>query len=149
MIWSLLLFLLKFVLIGLVFWVVLMLLRTVREEMFQRLESRVQEAYIVPGRLKVVDPGGDTRTRPGQEIPLKPETGLGAEPDNAVILNDPYVSGHHTRLLWDGAGWWIEDLGSRNGTFLNQSQLPPHAPQTIAPGAWIQVGGMTFTLVVE
>ena len=57
MIWNLLLFLLKFVLIGLVFWVLLMLLRSVREEMFQRLKAMFRRAYIVPGRLKVVDPG--------------------------------------------------------------------------------------------
>jgi hypothetical protein len=146
---GILLFLLKFVLIGRIYWVLLILLRTVRQEMFQRIESHAGEAAVVPGRLKVVDPGGDPGAHPGQIFTLQPETTLGAKPGADLILGDPYISGKHARLRWDGVGWWIEDLGSRNGTFLNGSQVPPNTPQSVSPGAWIQVGGMSLTLLEE
>lgn len=150
MIPSLLLFLLKFVLIGLVYWVLLLLLRAVRAEMFQRIESRAAEAPVVPGRLRVVDPGGDTAALPGQVFTLRPETELGAEAgEGGVALHDPYVSARHARLRWDGAGWWIEDLASRNGTFVNSARIPPNTPQPVPPGAWIQVGGMSLMLLED
>jgi hypothetical protein len=146
---NLLLFLFKFVLIGLIYWVLLLLLRTVRQEMLQRVESRPQEAGIVPGRLRVVDPGGDPGAHPGQVFPLQPDTSLGAGPDNTIVLKDPFVSSRHARIRWDGAGWWIEDQGSRNGTLLNGTQVPPHSPTAVPPGGWVQVGGMTFILLEE
>lgn len=149
LLWNLLLFILKFALIGLIYWVLLSLLRTVRQEMFLRLESRTTETVSVPGRLRVVDPGGDTSAHPGQVILLRPETTLGADPANTLPIHDPFVSARHARLSWDGASWWIEDLGSRNGTFVNQAQVPPHALQPVPPGAWIQVGGMSLTLLEE
>jgi pSer/pThr/pTyr-binding forkhead associated (FHA) protein len=35
-----------------------------------------------------------------------------------MVLDDPKVSGQHCRLIWSEDGWWIEDLGSTNGTFV-------------------------------
>jgi pSer/pThr/pTyr-binding forkhead associated (FHA) protein len=145
--WNILLLILKFVLIGLIYWVLLNVLRAVRREMAMRLESGAQEVAIVPGRLRVTNPGASSRLRFGEVINLRTETNLGAEADNAVILSDPYVSGHHARLRWDGVGWWIEDLGSRNGTFVNQSRVPPYTPQPVPTGAAIQVGGAAFVLL--
>jgi pSer/pThr/pTyr-binding forkhead associated (FHA) protein len=44
---------------------------------------------------------------------------LGRSPDNDVILRDPATSGHHARLERRGEGFWVVDLGSTNGTFVN------------------------------
>ncbi|HYL07862.1 MAG TPA: FHA domain-containing protein [Candidatus Udaeobacter sp.] len=44
---------------------------------------------------------------------------LGRSPDNDVILRDPATSGHHARLERRGEQFWIVDLGSTNGTFVN------------------------------
>ncbi len=146
--WNILLFALKFVLILLIYGVLLMVLRAVRREMSMRLESAPkEEAAIVPGRLKITDAGIDSPSRLGEMILLKTETRLGAHSDNDVILKDPYVSGHHARLRWDGIEWWIEDLGSRNGTYVNQVQCLPNAPQPVPNGANIKIGEMRFTLM--
>jgi pSer/pThr/pTyr-binding forkhead associated (FHA) protein len=44
---------------------------------------------------------------------------LGRSPDNDVILRDPATSGHHARLERRGEAFWLVDLGSTNGTFVN------------------------------
>lgn len=44
---------------------------------------------------------------------------LGRSPDNDVILRDPATSGHHARLERRGDQFWVVDLGSTNGTFVN------------------------------
>ena len=55
-----------------------------------------------------------------QEFDLPPgDTLIGRGPDCRVTLVDPLVSRHHARVRNDGASSTIEDLGSRNGTFVN------------------------------
>lgn len=44
---------------------------------------------------------------------------LGRSPDNDVILRDPATSGHHARLERRAETFWVVDLGSTNGTFVN------------------------------
>jgi len=44
---------------------------------------------------------------------------MGRSPDNDVIFRDPATSGHHARLERRGDQFWVVDLGSTNGTFVN------------------------------
>jgi pSer/pThr/pTyr-binding forkhead associated (FHA) protein len=44
---------------------------------------------------------------------------MGRSPDNDVILRDPATSGHHARLERREEQFWVVDLGSTNGTFVN------------------------------
>jgi pSer/pThr/pTyr-binding forkhead associated (FHA) protein len=41
---------------------------------------------------------------------------LGRLPDNEVALAHPFLSGRHARIYREGEAYWVEDLGSRNGT---------------------------------
>ena len=50
-------------------------------------------------------------------------TRLGRSPDNDVILRDPATSGHHARLERRGQEFWVVDLGSTNGTFVNGESI--------------------------
>jgi pSer/pThr/pTyr-binding forkhead associated (FHA) protein len=44
---------------------------------------------------------------------------VGRKDDNDLVLrNDTFVSRYHAQLLWRDDGWWLEDLKSTNGTFL-------------------------------
>ncbi|HKW06407.1 MAG TPA: FHA domain-containing protein [Candidatus Dormibacteraeota bacterium] len=48
---------------------------------------------------------------------------MGRSPDNDVILRDPATSGHHARLERRGGDFWVVDLGSTNGTFVNGESI--------------------------
>lgn len=64
---------------------------------------------------------------------------VGRDPDCALVLDDPKVSKLHAVLRWDGEGWRLEDLGSKNGTSLNGA---PAAGQLLVSGDWISFGGV-------
>ena len=61
------------------------------------------------------------RSGPEKDFPVPegPEIGLGQENDNGVRVPFPGVSRHHAKITYDGKGYWIEDVGSANGTFVN------------------------------
>ncbi len=64
---------------------------------------------------------------------------LGRAADNAIRLEDPLVSAHHARISFAGGQWLVEDLGSRNGTRVNE--LPVDTPIALASGDIVQLGG--------
>lgn len=68
---------------------------------------------------------------------------LGREPGAGIVIDDPRVSRRHARLCRIPAGYQLEDLHSRNGTFLNSR--PVTEPVPLSPGDRINLGrGVTF-----
>lgn len=53
----------------------------------------------------------------------RPETRIGRATDNDVQFPDRSVSRHHCRIISDDGAWWIEDLGSTNGTILDGAPI--------------------------
>ena len=55
-----------------------------------------------------------------KEYPLGTKTTIGRLPDNTVVIDNPAVSGHHACIVRNGDAYTVEDLGSTNGTFVNE-----------------------------
>ncbi len=69
---------------------------------------------------------------------------LGRAQEATLVLEDDYASGRHARLFPQGSRWFIEDLGSTNGTFLNGNQLSRALP--VEPGVPIRIGKTVIEL---
>jgi pSer/pThr/pTyr-binding forkhead associated (FHA) protein len=136
--WSIFLFASKWAFIALIYFILFLLLVTVRREFGQRIHSRPPQSPAV-ARLRVVQ-SGNGKINSGTVFDLPADATLGAAPDNQVVLADPYVSGHHARLRWDGANWWLEDLGSRNGTLVGGKRAVPYQAESLRAGTDIQIG---------
>ena len=75
-----------------------------------------------------------------------PEITIGRDPSCNFPLNDNTVSAQHARLSYRQGQWWIEDLRSTNGTFLNQEQVT--LPLVVTTGDEIRFGQVTFTISI-
>jgi pSer/pThr/pTyr-binding forkhead associated (FHA) protein len=60
------------------------------------------------------------------------------------VLDDDYSSSRHARLFPDGGQWFVEDLGSTNGTFLDSTRVD--SPLPVPPGARVKVGKSVLEL---
>ncbi len=69
---------------------------------------------------------------------------IGRAPDNQLVVNDPKVSSHHAEIRTEGQGYDIVDLGSSNGTFVNEQRLVPNVPRLLYTGDQVRVGDTTF-----
>ena len=59
-------------------------------------------------------------------------------PDATVVLDDDFVSTHHTRLSPRGTQWIVEDLNSTNGTWIDKDRVI--APTVLQPGMQLRIG---------
>jgi pSer/pThr/pTyr-binding forkhead associated (FHA) protein len=48
---------------------------------------------------------------------------IGRADDSTLVLTDDYASTRHARLSQRGAEWYVEDLGSTNGTYLDRAKV--------------------------
>lgn len=79
----------------------------------------------------------------GQSFPLhKRETVIGREEEVDVSLLDDRISRRHARLVIDDEGVWLEDLESRNGTYLNGERLSSR--RRVRDGDKIQLGARSI-----
>ena len=76
---------------------------------------------------------------------LKDITIIGRAATTDITLDDPMVSRHHARISKSNDGYLIEDLGSRNGVFLNDERIT--SPQSLINGSKVCIG--PYTLVFK
>jgi pSer/pThr/pTyr-binding forkhead associated (FHA) protein len=102
------------------------LFRIVRS-ILRDLRSAAREPGTSLGRLIVVaSPSGEPAA--GRSFDLDAITTLGRDVNNAIVIDDPFASSDHAVLTFRGRGWFIEDLGSTNGTYVNGRVVSAVAP---------------------
>ncbi|MBH28290.1 MAG: hypothetical protein CL789_03525 [Chloroflexi bacterium] len=70
-------------------------------------------------------------------------TSIGRSSSNTIILYDATVSMTHALITRRDATWWLEDLKSRNHTYLNSQQV--EGPTVISSGDLITIGSYNFS----
>ncbi|HEU4727342.1 MAG TPA: FHA domain-containing protein [Kofleriaceae bacterium] len=59
----------------------------------------------------------------GRVFPLRPETQIGRGARNDIVVGSGMLSRSHTRIVWLGDHWMLQDLGTTNGSFVNGKQV--------------------------
>jgi hypothetical protein len=91
--------------------------------------------------LEFIEP----ESRSGERVEVEDGVTIGRSRDCDLILYDTYLSTHHARLANDEGDLSIEDLGSTNGTYVNQE--PVKGRVHLERGDIVQVGGVLFEVV--
>ena len=120
-----------------------------RAELVNRLRKKHETGEIIPVELEavvategaalVIRTGG----RVGESFPLQGERmTIGRRPDADVFLDDVTVSREHATLVRRGGGWYLDDAGSLNGTYVNRQRVDSHR---LADGDELQIGKFKLT----
>jgi FHA domain len=107
------------------------------------LRVAAKEPSTALGRLVVLSsPNGEPPV--GATFALDAIATLGRDVNNAIVLDDDFVSTAHATLTYRGRAWYAEDLGSTNGTFINGNPIDGISP--LAFGDELQLGQVRFRL---
>ncbi len=74
---------------------------------------------------------------------------VGRAPNNQLRLDDTQVSTFHAQIFPQGQGHAVKDLGSRNGTFVNEQRLVPNSPRQLTAGDTIRFGNTIFDYTLD
>jgi hypothetical protein len=117
---------------------------TVRELAVAARDMGGDERRAAGTGLIVLD-AADSSLAPGAALSLEPASSLGRVAGNTIVIDDPHTSARHAELRFARGQWWLRDLGSSNGTLLNDE--PVRAVVGVRPGDVIQCGRVRFRLV--
>lgn len=110
----------------------------------RREEERQAPGQRARGRLTLIDPA-ESGLFAGAFYNLARRTIVGRHDDCDIVIEEPYVSGEHAELTANAGQWFLRDLGSTNGTYLNGKLVEGYAD--IHPGDVVQFGRITFEFV--
>ena len=107
------------------------------------LRAAAREPGTELGRLVVLEsPSGEPEV--GTSLALDAIATIGRDVNNAIVVEDQFVSAEHAILTFRGRAWYVEDLGSTNGTFVNGAPVDGVVP--LGFGDVIQAGGVRLRL---
>ncbi|MPV49184.1 FHA domain-containing protein [Pseudactinotalea sp. HY160] len=97
-------------------------------------DDRADRSNRALGRLVVTaGPLGGTSMRLGESAIL-----IGRDPSCTLVLDDDYSSSRHARIFPADGAWYVEDLGSTNGTFVASRRIS--TPVVLGAGTPIRIG---------
>jgi pSer/pThr/pTyr-binding forkhead associated (FHA) protein len=102
--------------------------------------GRAQPVY---GHLVVVD-SGPSNILPGTRFDLAPQTNIGRGPTNTIQIPDSFISAENSKLWYHNGSWFVQDMGSVNGTYVNNQPAVEALPARV--GDILRVGYIQFKL---
>jgi pSer/pThr/pTyr-binding forkhead associated (FHA) protein len=133
------LWLIRLLFLGLLYLFLFQVVRALVRDLRQASASAVAEL----GRFLVLaSPSGDPPV--GAAFGLDAITSLGRDVNNSIVIDDPFASSDHAVLTYRGRDWYVEDLDSTNGTYVNGTRVVGVAP--LGFGDELQVGQVRLRL---
>jgi pSer/pThr/pTyr-binding forkhead associated (FHA) protein len=83
----------------------------------------------------------------GKRVPITRRITIGRDRQNAISLDDTLVSRRHALIQKIGNDFFIEDLGSTNGTYVNKKRIPPDKYVRLKPTDSILIGRTELSLL--
>ena len=87
------------------------------------LRTSPQRAPVESAAHMVFVDGASGGPDAGATVPLASTTTIGRAEDNAVVIEDEFISAHHALLRRERGAWWLSDAGSTNGTWANERKV--------------------------
>ena len=112
-----------------------------------------QELKLQANRVSIQkQPGITIETKLGQDKVSKShfsqnEVMIGRDTNCELSVMDEALSAHHARIIFHHGQWWLEDLNSTNGTFLNQEKLI--VPAVVITGDEFKCGNTFFNIRIN
>jgi pSer/pThr/pTyr-binding forkhead associated (FHA) protein len=113
--------------------------------LWRELKRRSQdlETYRPPLLSITLEQGADSKSWQFRTS----EITFGRDPTCDCLLEEATVSARHARLYFRQGQWWVEDLQSTNGTFVNDGQVT--TPLVLASGDQVRCGQAAFTITIS
>ena len=131
--------------IAMIYLFLYIVLRTTVRELAVAARAMGGDERRAAGTSLLVLDAADSSLEPGESLSLEPASSLGRVAGNTIVIDDPHTSARHAELRFARGQWWLRDLGSSNGTLLNDE--PVRAVVGVRPGDVIQCGRVRFRLV--
>lgn len=128
--------------VGLIYLFLWQVARIILRDMMQ-IAQRPEKARAARARLLLVDPA-NSALQPGTAFRIAPGSTVGRSPECTIVLDDPSVSGIHAKFESRSHAWYLSDLSSTNGTFVNSRRVT--GATYIEADDIVQFGRMTFQL---
>lgn len=97
--------------------------------------------------LKLINRKDDLDFKIDEYYPLDADTTIGRSGKNDIMIKDPFISKKHALIEKKGNEYYLEDLNSSNGTFVNDEQL--FNPIRLEHSDTIKIGQISFLFVNE
>jgi pSer/pThr/pTyr-binding forkhead associated (FHA) protein len=114
-----------------------------------RTETRAKQAKLAPFSAPhvftlsaVAGPDVTSVHRLNQSV-----TRVGRAADSTLVVVDPEASAEHCELRIDAGACWVVDLGSRNGTLVNDRRIEPGIVRRVRHLDQIEIGGTRWLLL--
>jgi FHA domain len=136
----------RFAVLAVVFVFLVTVVRTIWRDLTRARPVRHPSGGREAAVLYVVQPG-KTGLHSGDPLELEPSTTIGRVSENNVVLAEETVSSRHAIVEFHDGRWWLRDLGSTNGTFLNSELV--NGQDELRPGDLIQIGGVRLQFAMS
>ena len=136
---------LRIAFIALIYLFLFLVLRTTVQELAVAARAMPGEVGRAAAAGLIVLDAAESSLVPGAALSLEPASSLGRVAGNTIVIDDPHTSARHAELRFARGQWWLRDLGSSNGTLLNDE--PVRAVVGVRPGDVIQCGRVRFRFV--